>query len=79
MSTAQSQIIDKAAFLAAQLEAMEISALAGETFDIDAFQRASNSMRRLLESIGLERVSKDVTPTIEQLVAEMRANKTDPA
>ena len=29
---------------------------------LDAYQRAANSLRRLLESVGLKRRPKDVTP-----------------
>jgi hypothetical protein len=51
-------------------------ALAGGAADIatlDAYQRAANSLRRLLESVGLERGARDVTPTLEQYLARKAA------
>ena len=36
----------------------------GDEIDIDEFQRCSNSLRRLCESVGLERVARDVTPDL---------------
>ena len=37
---------------------------------LEVYQRMTNTLRRLLEAIGLDRKSKDVTPT----VAQWRAN-----
>ena len=31
---------------------------------LDAYQRASNTLRRLLQSVGLKRVARDVTPDL---------------
>lgn len=31
---------------------------------IETYQRAANSLRRILESLGLERRSKDITPDL---------------
>ena len=30
---------------------------------LDLYQRTANSLRRLLESVGIKRVAKDITPT----------------
>ena len=38
--------------------------------DLDLYQRTSNTMRRHLESVGLERVAKDCTPALVSYVAE---------
>jgi hypothetical protein len=41
-----------------------VFALAGEALpeQIDLYQRTANSLRRLLESVGIERRACDVTP-----------------
>lgn len=47
-------------------------ALEGEASpaDLETYQRCSNSMRRLLEAVGLERRARDVTPsTLDQYLA----------
>jgi hypothetical protein len=47
--------------------------------DLDLYLRGANSLRRLLESIGLKRVSRDVTPLLHDYLAERSAAKEDPA
>ena len=36
---------------------------------LDLYQRTANSLRRLLESVGLKRVPKDVTPSLAEYLA----------
>ena len=36
---------------------------------LDAYQRAAGNLRRLLESLGLQRRARDVTPGVRQYVA----------
>jgi hypothetical protein len=40
---------------------MEAKLSAGIEIDIDKFTRSASHLRRILETLGLERVSKDVT------------------
>ena len=47
--------------------------------DLDLYLRAANSLRRLLESIGLKRVARDVTPLLQDYLAERSAAADDPA
>ncbi len=43
---------------------MEARLAAGhEGVDLDLYQRLANSLRRILETLGLDRAPKDVTPT----------------
>jgi hypothetical protein len=50
-------------------------ALAGgaEASDLDLYQRTSGNLRRLLESIGLERRAKDVTPSLSEYLKAREA------
>jgi hypothetical protein len=53
---------------------MEARMAGGEEIDIDRFQRTSNSLRRLCESLGLERKPEHV-PTIVEYAARWRAEQ----
>ena len=64
-SAAERSIIRRAAVLTTELERLEVKfALAGEASagDIDLYARVAANLRRLLESIGLQRRPRDVTP-----------------
>ena len=65
VSEAERSIIRRIATLTVELERMEADfAVAGEARpdQLDLYQRTANSLRRLLEAIGLRRRSRDVTP-----------------
>ena len=64
ISEAERSIVRRAAVLATELERMEKDfALAGSASPaaLDLYQRTANSLRRLLESLGLKRRPRDVT------------------
>jgi hypothetical protein len=67
LSESQRQIIRRIASLSVWCESQEAKMADGDEIDIDEFQRASNSLRRLCESIGLERRSKNITPPPDPL------------
>jgi hypothetical protein len=73
ISEAEHAIVRRASVLIVELERMERDfALANGSPDIptlDAYQRTCNSLRRLLEAVGLQRRAKDVTPTLEAYLA----------
>jgi hypothetical protein len=73
LSHAEISLIRRASTLEAELELMEAKLSRSEPIDLDLFQRASNSLRRLLESLGLKRVAKDVTPTLESYSRQLDA------
>jgi hypothetical protein len=63
-SAAERSIIRRASVMTVELERMEaIFAVAGEAQPekLDLYQRTAANLRRLLEAIGLQRRSKDVT------------------
>jgi hypothetical protein len=75
VSEAKKSIIRRACALTVELERMEsIFAVAGEALpeQLDLYQRTANSLRRLLEAVGLERRAKTIVPTLsEYLEARM--------
>ena len=82
-SEAERLILRKAAVLAVQTEQLETkfaeANATGETVsreDLDLYQRLANSMRRLLESVGLGRVPHDITPNLQTYLAATEG-KTD--
>jgi hypothetical protein len=65
ISEAERAILRRAATLIVELERMEmLFAQAGEATpnQLETYQRVSNTLRRLLESVGLQRRARDVTP-----------------
>jgi hypothetical protein len=65
VSEAERSIVRRVATLTVELERMEAAfAVAGEAQpdQLDLYQRTANSLRRLLEAIGLQRRARDVTP-----------------
>ena len=64
-SAAERSITRRVAVLSVELEHLEArfaSAGSASPDDLDLYQRTANSLRRLLEAVGLQRRAKDVTP-----------------
>ena len=80
-SAAERSIIRRAAVLTTELEVLEVRfAKAGEASaaDLEVYQRCSNSLRRLLEAVGLQRRPRDVTLTLSQIQAEHDVGEAQP-
>jgi hypothetical protein len=66
MSAAEHSIVRRAAAITTELERLEaLFAAAGEASpdQIDLYCRSANSLRRLLEAVGIARRPKDIGPT----------------
>jgi hypothetical protein len=78
-SAAERSIIRRAAVLTTELEQLETRfALAGHAnnVDLETYQRCANSLRRLLEAVGLQRRAKNVTPpTLAEIALEIEDEK----
>ena len=79
VSEAQLQLIRSAAGLVILREDLDSKAADGERIDVATYCRISNSLRRVLSTIGLERRAKDITPipSLQQYIAmtpEQRAS-----
>ena len=71
--TAERSIVRRAAVLTTELEVLEVRfAKAGEasSLDLETYQRCANSLRRLLEAVGLQRRSRDLNPKLDDLLLE---------
>jgi hypothetical protein len=63
LSQGELQLVRRAAALSSELERQEaVWALGEAKFDFGGYATLTNVLRRVLESIGLERRAKDVTP-----------------
>jgi hypothetical protein len=75
ISTARRALIENAAVLGAVVQDMGARWIGGEEVDLNLYSMLSNTRRRLLESIGLDFRAKDITPSIDQIAAEIEATK----
>jgi hypothetical protein len=66
LSEAQIHLVRSAAGLIVLRERLDLRALNDERIDVSEYCRISNSLRRLLATLGLQRTAKDVTPTLDQ-------------
>ena len=64
VTVAERQIVQHAGVLGAVIEHQEALWLAGDEVDESALLAAVNCQRRLLETVGLQRRARDVTPNI---------------
>ncbi|MCT7375734.1 hypothetical protein [Chelativorans salis] len=78
-SESQKQLIRRAASLSTWCEAQEVRLANGEDIEIGPLTTAANSLRRILQDIGLERRARDVTPDLRTYLAQKAAQKTTEA
>ncbi len=64
-----------AATLETELEWMEGRMSLGEKVDLDCYGRLAGHVRRILETIGVQRKARDVTPSLDEVVARIHARK----
>ena len=72
LTAASTAIVCRAAALITWTEKAEAEFATTGQIDIQTFTTATNSLRRLLADIGLDRRELDVTPTLEQYLAAKR-------
>jgi hypothetical protein len=76
LSEAQRSLIRRCATIEAQLEQIEGRLAQGKSSDLSTYATAAGHLRRILETLGIERKPRDITPTLEQYMAEKK--KSDP-
>jgi hypothetical protein len=80
VSEAERSIVRRAATMTVELERMEAAfAMAGEAkpSDLDLYQRTAGNLRRLLESVGLEKRAKDVTPDLKTYLTQNQKSASE--
>jgi hypothetical protein len=82
-SAAEKSITRRVAVLSVELENLEARfATAGSATadDLDLYQRTANSLRRLLEAVGLHRRAKDITPpSVSDYLSHINIEQTEPS
>ena len=76
LSEAQISLASRAASIEVELERMEGSLSRGKLIDLDAFTRASSHLRRILETMGVARTKRDVTPSLDAYIAAVAEHRT---
>jgi len=79
LSEAQLALCKRAAGLECELEQMEGRMSQGIEVDLDRYGRAASHLRRILESLGLERKPKDIGPTLGDLLREDQRQQREAA
>lgn len=69
----QLTIIKRAAALSVWCEAADIEQANGGELDVSAYTTATNTLRRLLSDLGLERRARDITPRLSDYIASQAA------
>jgi hypothetical protein len=73
-SEAMASLCRRASTIEVSLEQMEARLSEGdEKVDLDLYNRLAGNLRRILESIGLKRVPRDVTLSLRDILAEHAA------
>jgi hypothetical protein len=70
LSEAQFALCKRAAGLECELEQMEGRMSQGVEVDLDRYGRAASHLRRILETLGLERKPKQIGPTLGDLLRQ---------
>ncbi|MGB6711653.1 MAG: hypothetical protein WBE85_16235 [Methylocella sp.] len=65
LSEGQRQLCRRAATLSIMAESMECDAIGNKAFDVDLYGQLTDRLGRCLQRLGLERKSRDVTPTLQ--------------
>ena len=73
ISEAQASLIRRVSTLEVELEQMETTMASGGEIDLDAYSRAAGHLRRILETLGIERRQRDASPTLADIIKAQRA------
>ncbi len=68
LTEAERQIVRRAAVLAVVCESAEAHWLSGGEIDLGTHNATANTLRRLFESVGMQRRSRDVTPSLASYI-----------
>jgi hypothetical protein len=77
LSTGELQLIQRIAVTGAVIEHLESEWLAGGSIDIPSYSALSNTQKRLLETVGLKRVPRNVSPTLSQYLEAKKNEATE--
>jgi hypothetical protein len=70
LTEAQLSLIRRAAAIECELERLDALLSRGELVDLNEYGRASSHLRRIFETLGIERRAHDITPSLAEIQAE---------
>jgi hypothetical protein len=73
LSSGERQLVQRAGVLGAVLSDIETRWIGGEPIDVAAYCTTVNAQRRVLETIGLRRRARDVTPSLQAYLRDKAA------
>lgn len=79
LSHAERSLVQRCAILSAMLGDAEAAYLTGQAIDPANYCTLVNAFRRTLETVGLKRVARDVTPSVAEYVAHLKAEEKESA
>jgi hypothetical protein len=81
LSEAKLAVIKRACVMIVELEQRELKfAEHGATdLQLEQYSRVAANLRRMLESVGLERVPKNVVPTVKEYIRSINQEEADAA
>jgi hypothetical protein len=71
LSEAQLSLVKRASAIELELEQCEGKLSMGEVVDLDQYARVAGHLRRILESLGLKRVARNVGPDLNALIKQV--------
>ena len=71
LSAAERELAQRAGTLAAWLADCEARWISGQPFDVGVYCSATNTLRRLLEVLGVKRAPRDVSPSLEAYTRQL--------
>jgi hypothetical protein len=77
LSEGSRQLVQRAAVLGTFIESCEAQWLAGAAVDLADYLAAINAQRRVLATIGLERVARELPQSLADIAAEIEASKRE--
>jgi len=75
LSEFQLGLVGTAATMRCELERLEGQLSLGEAIDTDMYGRIAGHYRRIVETLGIERRQRDVSPTLEEIADEIAAEE----
>jgi hypothetical protein len=75
LTEAKFSLIRRASAIECELERLDARLSRGEYVDMDAYARVAGHLRRMFETLGVERKPRDVTPTLNEIAEEIAAGK----
>jgi len=77
LSESQISLVRRCAALEVVLEGMEADLSSGRECDLDLYQRATNTLGRQLERLGIRRAARDVSMDLQTYIASKNAEAAE--